>query len=180
MVMIGQQDYQPFGAYYSILEVFNGDPGDYRNGQPILYGSPRLHYIRCAPGVYYIRLAKDLQEQLFDIDVQGEFLCDFSLGSVDEQSLALAYLNTGDKSGLHPVVQQIVTMDEANGLDREQVLNLRAGIMSKEFLGFVPSHVFMVRPELALSDTIETEDGPIEMPRFDGGSWFHLDNPEFL
>ena len=178
--MTGHHDYQMFGAYYSVSEVFNGEPGDYRNGQPILYGSPRLHYIRCAPGVYYIRLAKDLEEQLFDIDIQGEFLCDFALGSVDEQSLALTYLSTGDKSGLHPVAQQIITMDEANGLDKEQVLNMRAGIMSKEFLGFVPDQVFMVRPYLAEVDVVETDEGQISIPRFDGGSWYQLDNPEFL
>lgn len=172
-------DYQPFGAYYRISAIYD-NPGDYFHGFPILYGSPRLHHIKCAPGVYYIRLAKDLDEKLFDIDTKGEFLCDFSLGSVDEQSLAIAYLATGDKSGLHPVVQQIVTMDEAQGLDREQVLNLRAGIMSKEFLGFVPGHVFMMMPELAGSDTVETEDGPVEVPRFNGGSWYRGDNPEFL
>lgn len=172
-------DYQPFGAYYRISAIYD-NPGDYFHGFPILYGSPRLHYIKCAPGVYYIRLAKDLGEKLFDIDTKGEFLCDFSLGSVDEQSLAIAYLTTGEKSGLHPVVQQIITMDEANGLDHEQVLNLRAGIMSKEFLGFVPTHVFMVMPELSDTDVVETEDGPIEIPRFNGGSWYADDNYEFL
>lgn len=172
-------DYQPFGAYYRISSTYD-KPGDYFHGFPVLYGSPRLHYIQCAPGVYYIRLAKDIDEKLFDIDIKGEFLCDFSLGSVDEQSLALAYLATGDKSGLHPVVQQIITMDEAKGMDREQVLNLRAGIMSKEFLGFVPAHVFMVMPDLDGVDVVETEGGPIEVQRFDGGSWYEFDNPEFL
>ena len=180
MVMIGKQDYQPFGAYYSISEVFNGEPVDYRNCQPILYGFPRLHYIQCAPGVYYIRLAKDLEGKLQGIDVKGEFVCDFSLSNVEEQVHAMAYLTIGDKSGLHPVTQQIIAMDESQGLDREQVLNLRAGIMSVEFLGFVPDHVFMVRPDLAGSDTIDTEDGSISIPRFNGGSWFELDNPEFL
>ena len=93
--MTRQQDYQPFGAYYSISEVFQGETGDYRNGQPILYGFPRLHYIQCAPGIYYIRLAKDLEGKLQDIDVNGEFVCDFSLSNVEEQVHALAYLAIG-------------------------------------------------------------------------------------
>lgn len=174
-----RHDYQSFGAYYRITSTYD-KPGDYFHGFPILYGSPKLHHIKCAEGVHYIRLAKDLDEKLFDIDVKGEFLCDFFPLSVDGQSLAISYLSTGDKSGLHPVVQQIITMDEAVGLDREQVISTRAGIMSKEFLGFVPAHVFMVMPELAGTDTVETEDGPVEVPRFNGGSWYEFDNPEFL
>jgi len=173
-----RHDYQHFGAYYTIASTFN-DPADYRYGQPILYGSPRLHYIKCSPDVYYIRLAKDPGEKLLDIDLKGEFLCDFQLDSVDGQTLALDYLLTGDKSGLHPVTQQIVSIDEGLGFAREEVLNLRAGIMSTEFLGFVPNHVFMIRPDLAGSDEVEVEGETVSIPRFDGGSWFPLDNPEF-
>lgn len=173
-------DYQPFGAYYKIAETFQGELGDYQNGQPILYGSPRLHYIQCAADVYYIRLAKDPKGKLFDIDLQGEFLCDFRLDAADEQPAAMAYLLASDKSGLHPVTQQIITTDEAAGLDREQILELRAGIMSVEFLGFVPAHVFMTRPELEGGDEVATEDGYVSMPRFRSGSWYLLDNPEFL
>lgn len=175
-----KHDYGAFGAYYKITETFQGDPSDYRNGQPILYGSPRLHYIQCAADVYYIRLAKDPDGKLFDVDLHGEFLCDFRLDSADEQPAAMAYLMSGDKSGLHPVTQQIITADEAAGLDRDQIIELRAGIMSTEFLGFVPDHVFMVRPELAESDEVVTEDGVVSVPRFNPGSWYLLDNPEFL
>lgn len=171
-------DYQAFGAYYRISSTYD-NPGDYFHGFPILYGSPRLHHIKCAPGVYYIRLAKDLDEKLFDIDLQGEFLCDFRLDAADEQPAAMAYLMSGNKSGLHPVTQQIISADEVQGLDREQILELRAGIMSTEFLGFVPDHVFMVRPELAGSDEVATEDGVVLAPRFRPGSWCLLDNPEF-
>lgn len=175
-----KRDYQPFGSYYKITETFQGESGDYRSGQPILYGSPRLHYIQCAADVYYIRLAKDLSDKLLDIDLAGEFLCDFRLDAADEQPAAMAYLMSGDKSGLHPVTQQIIAADEAQGLDREQILERRAGIMSQEFLGFVPTHVFMVRPELAGCDEVVTEDGVVPVPRFNPGSWHQLDNPEFL
>ena len=44
---------------------------DLGGGQPILYGSPRLHHIQCAPGVYYIRLAKDPNGKLLDVDRAG-------------------------------------------------------------------------------------------------------------
>ena len=174
-----RHDYQHFGAYYRVTETFS-DPTDYRHGQPILYGSPRLHYIQCAPDVYYIRLAKDPAEVLLDIDKQGEFLCDFRLDSADGQTLALAYMLTGDTSGMHPVTQQIVAMDEAEGLDREQIIERRAGIMTSEFLGFVPDHVFMARPDLAGADEIEVEGETVTVPRFRGGSWYEADNPEFL
>ena len=177
---MSKHDYRPFGAYYSITKTFQGEPGDYRNGQPILYGSARLHHIQCAPGIYYIRLAKDPEGKLFEVDLQGEFLCDFRLDAADQQPAAMAYLMSGDKSGLHPVTQQIITADEAQGLGREQILERRAGIMSVEFLGFVPDHVFMVRHELAGSDEVVTEDEVVSVLRFNPGSWHLLDNPEFL
>jgi len=174
--------YQHFGAYYKIDTVFNNndDPNDYRNGQPVLYGAPRMHYIKCTDDVYYIRLAKDLDDKLLTVDTKGEFLCDFTVFSADNQSTAIAYMLTGDTSGFHPVTQQIIAMDEAEGLDREHVIERRAGIMSAEFLGFVPEHVFMVRPELAGSDEIEVEGETVEAPRFRPGSWYGMDNPEFL
>lgn len=174
-----RHDYQAFGAYYAISNTLD-KPGDYFHGFPILYGSPRLHYIQCAPGVYYIRLAKDPAEALLDIDRAGEFLCDFRLDSTDGQTLALGYMLTGDTSGMHPVTQQIIAMDEAEGLDREQIIERRAGIMSAEFLGFVPAHVFMVRPELAGADEIEVDGEVVSVPRFNPGSWYGIDNPEFL
>ena len=173
-----RHDFQHFGAYYAITETFN-DPADYRHRQPVLYGSPRLHYIRCSEDVFYIRLAKDPQEALLDIDKFGEFICDFRLDSADGQTLALTYMLTGDTSGFHPVTQQIIEQDEADGLTREQIIERRAGIMTSEFLGFVPAHVFMVRPELALSDEIEVEGEMVSVPRFQPGSWYLSDNPEF-
>ena len=78
------------------------------------------------------------------------------------------------------MTQQIIAMDEAAGLDREQIIERRAGIMSAEFLGFVHSHVFMVRPDLALSDEVEVDGETVSVPRFRGGSWYEIDNPEFL
>lgn len=174
-----RHDYQHFGAYYAIASTLD-KPGDYSHGAPILYGSPRLHAIQCAPGVWYIRLAKDEQEALLDIDKAGEFICDFRLDSADDQTLALLYMQTGDTSGFHPVTQAFIAMDEAEGLDREQVIERRAGIMSAEFLGFVPAHVFAVRPELAGSDIIEVDGEVVSVPRFRPGSWYATDNPEFL
>lgn len=174
-----RHDYHYFGGYYAIAETFNA-PDDYRHGQPILYGSPRLHYIQCAPDVYYIRLAKDPAEKLLDIDTKGEFLCDFRLDSADGQTLALTYMLTGDTSGLHPVTQAIIAADEAAGLSREVIIERRAGIMTSEFLGFTPEHVFMVRPELAGTDEDFVDGQIVEVPRFRAGNWYEIDNPEFL
>ena len=174
-----RHDYQHFGAYYAITEVFN-DPTDYRHGQPVLYGSPRLHYISCSEDVFYIRLAKDPAKALLDIDTKGEFLCDFRLDSADGQTLALCYMLTGDTSGMHPVTQMIVAMDELEGLTREQVIERRAGIMTSEFLGFIPEHVFMVRSDLAGSDSVEMDGEVVDTPRFRPGNWYTEDNPEFL
>ena len=174
-----RHDYQHFGAYYAIAETLD-KPDDYLHGAPILYGSPRLHYIQCAPGVYYIRLAKDPAEKLLDIDTNGEFLCDFRLDSADGQTLALTYMLTGDKSGFHPVAQAIIAADEAAGLDREAIIERRAGIMTSEFLGFTPQHVFMARPELVLSDEVEVDGETVSVSRFQPGSWYAEDNPEFL
>lgn len=172
-------DFHYFGGYYTVTEVFN-DSTDYRHGQPVLYGSPRLHYIRCSEDVFYIRLAKDPEEKLLDIDKAGEFLCDFRLDSADGQTLALTYMLTGDVSGLHPVTQSIIAMDEAAGLDREQVIDRRAGIMTAEFLGFIPAHVFLVLPDLAGSDSVEMDGEVLDTPRFRPGNWYTEDNPEFL
>ena len=174
-----RHDYQHFGAYYAIASTLD-KPGDYLHGAPILYGSPRLHYIQCAPGVFYIRLAKDTQEALLDIDKQGEFLCDFRLDSADGQTLALAYMLTDDTSGMHPVTQAIIAADESAGLDREQIIERRAGIMTAEFLGFTPQHVFEVRPELAGAYEIEVDGEVASVPRFQPGSWYADDNPEFV
>lgn len=164
-----------FGAYYAVTQTFN-DPTDYRHGQPILYGAPRLHYIKCTPDVYYIRLAKDEM----DNDTSAEFVCDMTLWSADNQPAAYAYMMTGDKSGLHPVTQAIIAQDEAAGIDVEDIVEARAGIMTTEFLGFVPQHVFMVRPELDVNDDIEVEGEIASVPRFNPGDWHEMDNPEFL
>ena len=164
-----------FGAYYSIINTFD-DPTDYRHGQPTLYGAPRLHYIQCAPDVYYIRLAKDEMEN----DTQAEFVCDMTLWSADNQPAAYQYMMTGDKSELHPVTQAIIAQDEVSGIDTEDIVEMRAGIMTTEFLGFVPGHVFMVRPELAGNNEIEMEGETVIVPRFAPGSWYDLDNPEFI
>ena len=174
-----RHDYQHFGAYYAIDQTLDKS-GDYKHGAPILYCSPRLHYIQCAPGVYYIRLAKDPAEALLDIDTHGEFLCDFRLDSTDGQTLALTYMLTGDTSGFHPVTQAIIAQDEAAGLDREAIIERRAGIMTSEFLGFTPEHVFMVRPDLAGADEDFIDGQIVEVPRFRAGSWYANDNPEFL
>ena len=166
-----QITYEYFGAFYAITEVIDG--------QPVLHGTRRREAFECAPGVWYIRLAKDLHDALLNIDLKGEFLCDFTLASADSQALAMGYMMTGEKSGFHPVTQAILAMDEYNGLDRETIIETRAGIMTAEFLGFVPAHVFMVRPDLAGSVTIETEEGPVDDPIFKPVDWYRIDNPEF-
>ena len=165
-----------FGAYYHCPDVFQGDPGDYRNGQPILHGAPRLHYIQCSDDVYYVRLAKDYLEH----DKQGEFMCDATVWTADDEANALAFVNGAELDSFHPVTQTLLGMDIEAGLDREDILEARAGIMTQSFLGFVPEHVFLVRPELAGSDEVEVEGEVVEIPRFKVGSWFTSDNPEFL
>ncbi len=164
-----------FGAYYTVTNTFN-DPTDYRHGQPILYGAPRLHYIKCSADVYYVRLAKDYLEH----DKQGEFMCDTTVWIADDEVNVLAFVNGGDMPSFHPVSQMILGLDIEAGIDREDILELRAGIMMQYFLGFVPDHVFMVRPDLVGSVTIETEEGPMEDPIFKPGNWYLIDNPEFL
>lgn len=165
-----------FGAYYHCPAAFQGDPGDYRNGQPILHGVPRLHYIKCSADVYYVRLAKDYLEH----DKQGEFMCDTTVWTADDETNALAFVNGGDLSAFHPVTQVILTSDLESGMDREDILESRAGIMMQSFLGFVPNHVFMVRPDLTGADEIEVEGETVSVPRFNPGSWYADDNPEFL
>lgn len=164
-----------FGAYYHCPEIFQGEPGDYRNGQPILHGAPRLHYIKCSDDVYYVRLAKD-----YIYDPKGEFMCDTTVWTADDETNALEFVNGGDLSAFHPVTQAILAADLEAGIDREDILEGRAGIMMKSFLGFVPDHVFMVRPDLAGFDTFEFEGKMIESPRFHPSNWYMLDNPEFL
>lgn len=166
---------QYFGAYYLCPNVFNGEAGDYRNGQPILHGAPRLHYIKCSADVYYIRLAKD-----FIFDSKGEFICDTTVWTADDETNALNFMNGGDLTSFHPVTQMILGMDLEAGIDREDILESRAGIMMQSFLGFVPEHVFMVRPELGVVDEVEVEGETVQVPRFNPGSWYGADNPEFL
>lgn len=165
-----------FGAYYHCHSIFQGEPGDYRNGQPILHGTPRLHYIKCTDDVYYVRLAKDYLEH----DKHGEFICDSTVWSTDDETNALNFVNGGELDAFHPVTQMILAADLEAGLEREDILELRAGIMMQSFLGFVPQHVFTVRPELAGADSLETEDGFIQVNKFNPGSWYELDNPEFM
>lgn len=164
-----------FGAYYSCPNVFQGEAGDYRNGQPILHGAPRLHYIKCSDDVYYVRVAKD-----YIYDPKGEFICDTTIWAADDETNALAFVNGGDLTSFHPVTQIILSMDIEAGIDREDILEMRAGIMMQSFLGFVPDHVFMVRPELAIPDIINIDGEDVEISRFSPGSWYSIDNPEFL
>lgn len=165
-----------FGAYYHCPTTFQGESGDYRNGQPILHGAPRLHYIKCSDDVYYVRIAKDYLEH----DKQGEFMCDATVWTADEEANALEFVNGGGLDSFHPVTQAILAADLEAGLDREDILETRAGIMMQSFLGFIPAHVFMVRPELAGSDEVEVDGETVEIPRFRPGSWYADDNPEFL
>ena len=65
-------------------------------------------------------------------------------------------------------------------IDVEDIVESRAGIMTTEFLGFVPGHVFMARPDLAGADEIEVDGETVSVPRFHAGNWFEIDNPEFL
>ena len=163
-----------FGAYYHCPAAFQGDPGDYRNGQPILHGAARLHYIKCSDDVYYIRLAKD-----YIYDPKGEFICDTTVWAGDETN-ALAFVNGGGLNAFHPVTQAILAADLEAGLDREDILETRAGIMMQSFLGFVPEHVFLVRPDLAGSAEVEVDGEVAQIPRFHAGSWYKYDNPEFM
>ena len=171
-----------FGAYYHCPNVFQGEAGDYRNGQPILHGAPRLHYIKCTDDVYYVRLAKDYLEH----DKHGEFACDTTVWTVDDEINAMSFVNGNDDlSVFHPVTQMILGMDLEAGIDREDILEARAGIMMQSFLGFVPQHVFMVRHELGVVDEVEVinDDGVVtvlNIEHFNSGNWYSIDNPEFI
>lgn len=173
-----------FGAYYHCPETFTNpdDLNDYRNGQPILNGTPRLHYIKCANDVFYVRLAKDYLEH----DKNGEFACDTTVWTADDETNAIAFVNANsDLSAFHPVTQDILQRDLDANIPREDILESRAGIMMQPFLGFVAAHVFMVRPDLQGTDqiTVTTLEGTtetVEVPRFTPASWERYDNPEFL
>lgn len=93
---------------------------------------------------------------------------------------ALAFVNGGALEAFRHVTQAILAADLEAGLDREDILETRAGIMMQSFLGFVPAHVFLVRPDLAGSDEVEVEGETVEIPKFREGSWYESDNPEFL
>lgn len=141
--------------------------------------TPFRYYTPESPGVCYIRLAKDERDQL-EHDRHGEFRCDFTLESAESQTLAMSYLTTGDVSGLHPVTQGIIAYDESRLLDRETILEMRAGIMSAEFLGFTPKHVFMVRPELEGVE-IDIVDGEnVYNKLFQCSDQWMKDNPEWI
>ena len=174
--MPNQIDY--FGAYYHCPETFTNpdDPNDYRNGQPILHGTPRLHYIKCTNDVYYVRLAKDYLEH----DKHGEFACDTTVWTADDEINAMSFVNGNDDlSVFHPVTQAILRADLDANIPREDILEARAGIMMQSFLGFVSAHVFMTRPELAGADEVEIEGETISVPRFNPGNWYLIDNPEY-
>ena len=174
--MPNQIDY--FGAYYHCPETFTNpdDPNDYRNGQPILHGTPRLHYIKCTDDVYYVRLAKDYLEH----DKHGEFACDTTVWTADDEINAMSFVNgSDDLTNFHPVTQAILQADLDAGLSREDILEIRAGIMMQSFLGFAPAHVFMTRPELAGADEVEIEGETISVLRFNPGNWYLIDNPEY-
>ena len=87
---------------------------------------------------------------------------------------------TGDTSGFHPVTQALIAADEADGLTTEQIIERRAGIMTVEFLGFVPNQVFLVLPDLAIADEIEIDGEIVVVPKFNPGNWYLEDNHEFL
>ena len=171
-----RHDYAYFGAYYHCPATFQGDPGDYRNGQPILHGAPRLHYIQCSDDIFYVRLAKDYLKH----DKAGEFMCDATVWTADDETNALEFVNGGTLEAFHPVTQAILAADLEAGIEREDILESRAGIMMQSFLGFIPEHVFLARPELAGSDEIEVDGEVVEVPGFRPGSWYLSDNPEFL
>ena len=46
--------------------------------------------------------------------------------------------------------------------------------------GFTPEHVFMARPDLALSDEVVVDGEVVSVPRFRSGNWCADDNPEFM
>lgn len=168
-----------FGAYYSITELYNGTEYPHLAGAPILYGQPRLHFIKCAEYteegiqkyVFYIRLAKDYLEH----DKYGEFMCDMTTMSVDDQTNIINFLNgSEDLSVFHPVTQQILDYDMKNNIPLEDIIETRTGIMSKEFLGFVPNHVFMINPELSeITEEIYTDEQKneiiLKIPKFNSG-----------
>lgn len=164
-----EQTISYFGAYYHCPEIYVNpeDPNDYRNGQPILHGAPRLHYIKCAHDVYYVRLAKDYLAH----DKHGEFACDATVWSADDETAALSFVNgNDDMSHFHPITQTILQADLSANIPREDILEERAGIMVQTFLGFVASHVFMIRPDLGGFDEIETEGEILKIPRFNKGN----------
>lgn len=162
-----------FGAFYSTLTHDD-------DGLPILWGAARQHSEQRNAPVSYVRLAFEIPPQLNTNDPSGEFVADMTVWSADTQQSMLAFVATGDVTSFHPVTQAMIAQDEADGLTREQVIERRAGIMTAEFLGFVPAQVFEVRPELAGADEVVVDGETVSVPRFRPGNWHVEDNPEFL
>ena len=151
-----------FDAYYLVSE-FTTD------GRPYLFGTARGHFVRVHPDVCLIRMAKDELPN----DTKGTIRCDYTLDAADPESISFAYALfqdiNADRSGLHPVAAALVEEDIADGLNAEQIIELRGGIICAEFLGFTEEHVKMVRPQYFEAREIEVDGVVITTTDWIGG-----------
>lgn len=155
-----------FGGYY-IAPI---------DAQNIFYGIEVYHSVRCGTfidtdgstkALMHYALCKDNLP-----DTQGKQceMCDFALlyGDLDNRPI-MAALMTDPASAMalvHPAVGALLLEDFAAGLDAFAIVELRAGVLVPEFLGFTLGQVLANRPDI-YQPTIETLDPPQEVTTYD-------------
>lgn len=136
-----------FSAYYS------ADPANPR----IFRGIEVYHSVDCGRyidngverALMHYTLCKD---DLPDTQGRNCEMCDFSLfdSDLDIQPIMMA-LMTDPASAMalvHPVVAQLLMQDFENGVSAFEIVELRAGVLVPEFLGFTLAQVLAWLPDI--------------------------------
>lgn len=130
-----------FDAFYEISSWSE-------RGWPILFGRERMHFHKCSERCALVRM-----DILGEVDDKvGELVCDFDpfYSGVENVGglLLLAIEPTKERlESFHPKAVEKVLGDLAEGLSIEEVIEKRAALLTKEFLGFTVEDVSGVRPE---------------------------------
>ena len=147
-----------FGAYYLVDEILRDEETGKRKVR--LYGIEFYQPVIVSEKhkIAFITLYK---KELNDHQgKQCEFV-DFALGAVDTlgdsppfQHLLADYISEEVISTLHPVTQLLVRQDIEEGLTCEGIIERRAAILPKEFLGFTHDQI----PEQYKTITVHTDE----------------------
>lgn len=146
-----------FGAYYMLPET---------SGK-VFYGADILHAYNCGrflkDGVQYtLWFMQFCKDDLPDTQGRWQEMLDFSLlfSDLDKQPIVAALLQDPvyAMTVMSPVAAELVRDDLDDGLDAFDILDLRAGILVPEFLGFTLEQVLAWKPEV-MQYIESTEDG---------------------